>query len=80
MKIIHEAIYLYVYLRSKTELKKLLIYELRQKRNYRGNAGRGVNSKARIKEAQNQLNERPRHVLDYRTPKKVFEELILEKL
>jgi transposase, IS30 family len=37
-------------------------------------------TKTRIKEVQNQLNERPRHVLDYRTPKEVFEEMILEKL
>src|SRR5436309_1487128 len=29
-------------------------------------------SKARLKEVQNQLNERPRHVLDYRKPKEVF--------
>ena len=35
-------------------------------------------SKARLKEVQNQLNERPRHVLDYRTPKEVFEEKILQ--
>ncbi len=37
-------------------------------------------SKARLKEVQNQLNERPRHVLDYRTPKEVFEEMILKKI
>ena len=37
-------------------------------------------SKARLKEVQNQLNERPRHVLDYRTPKEVFEEMILKQI
>ena len=37
-------------------------------------------SKARLKEVQNQLNERPRHVLDYRTPKEVFEEIILKNI
>ena len=37
-------------------------------------------SKARLKEVQNQLNERPRHVLDYRTPKEVFEEIILKQV
>jgi IS30 family transposase len=37
-------------------------------------------SKARIKEVQKQLNERPRHVLDYKTPKEVFEEMIMQKL
>lgn len=37
-------------------------------------------TKARLKEVQHQLNERPRHVLDYRTPKEVFEELILKQI
>lgn len=37
-------------------------------------------TKARLKEVQNQLNERPRHVLDYRTPKEVFEEMILKQI
>ena len=36
--------------------------------------------KASLKEVQNQLNERPRHVLDYRTPKDVFEEMILKNI
>jgi IS30 family transposase len=29
---------------------------------------------------QKQLNERPRHVLDYKTPKEVFDEMIMQKL
>jgi IS30 family transposase len=37
-------------------------------------------TKTRLKEVQKQLNERPRHVLDYRTPKEVFEEFILKKM
>jgi len=37
-------------------------------------------SKKRIKEVQNQLNERPRKVLDYQTPKDVFNNLILNQL
>lgn len=37
-------------------------------------------SKERLKEVQNQLNERPRHVLDYKTPKEVFEEMILKQI
>lgn len=37
-------------------------------------------SKARLKEVQNQLNERPRHVLDYRTPKEVFDQIILSSI
>jgi len=37
-------------------------------------------SKARLKEVQNQLNERPRKVLNWKTPKEVFEEIILNKI
>lgn len=37
-------------------------------------------TKARLKEVQNQLNERPRNVLNWRTPKEVFEELILKNI
>ena len=37
-------------------------------------------SKKRLKEVQDELNERPRKVLDYHTPKDVFEKMILEKL
>lgn len=37
-------------------------------------------SKKRLKEVQHELNERPRKVLDYNTPKEVFENLILNKL
>lgn len=37
-------------------------------------------TKKRLKEVQNQLNERPRKVLDWRTPKDVFDELIMQKI
>ena len=37
-------------------------------------------SRRRLKEVQNQLNERPRKVLDYKTPKEVFEDFILKRL
>jgi IS30 family transposase len=37
-------------------------------------------STKRLKEVQNQLNERPRKVLDYHTPKEVFEKIILSAL
>ena len=36
--------------------------------------------KKRLKEVQNQLNERPRKVLDYRTPKEVFQHHVLNPL
>ncbi len=48
MQISHEAIYLYIYLHSKKELKNLLISELRQKRKYRGNVRRGTDKRTTI--------------------------------
>lgn len=35
-------------------------------------------TKKRLKQVQNELNERPRKVLDYQTPKEVFDSMILE--
>ena len=37
-------------------------------------------SKKRLKEVQNQLNERPREVLNWRTPKEVFDEFVMDKI
>lgn len=37
-------------------------------------------SPKRLKEVQNQLNERPRNVLNWKTPKEVFAEKILQKM
>ena len=37
-------------------------------------------TKKRLKKVQNQLNERPRKVLNWQNPKDVFEEMILQKL
>lgn len=37
-------------------------------------------TKKRLKQVQNELNERPRKVLDYHTPKEVFDKMILEKI
>lgn len=37
-------------------------------------------TKKRLKYVQNELNERPRKVLDYQTPKEVFDNMILEKI
>ncbi|HEX8277065.1 MAG TPA: IS30 family transposase, partial [Segetibacter sp.] len=37
-------------------------------------------TKKRLKEVQNQLNERPRKVLNWRKPKEVFEQFVLQKI
>jgi IS30 family transposase len=37
-------------------------------------------SKKELKKVQDLLNERPRKVLDGRTPNEVFEEMILQKI
>ena len=39
-----------------------------------------VHSKIHLKKIQRELNERPRKVLDIRTPKEVFNELIIQKI
>ncbi len=61
MQISHEAIYMYVYLHSKKELKNLLISELRQKRKYRGNVRRGADKRTTIQDPI-RIDERPEEV------------------
>lgn len=61
MQISHEAIYMYIYLHSKKELKNLLISELRQKRKYRGNVRRGADKRTTIKDPV-RIDERPEEV------------------
>lgn len=61
MQISHEAIYLYIYLHSKKELKNLLISELRQKRKYRGNVRRGADKRTTIQDPI-RIDERPEEV------------------
>ena len=61
MQISHEAIYMYIYLHSKKELKNLLISELRQKRKYRGNVRRGADKRTTIKDPI-RIDERPEEV------------------
>ena len=61
MQISHEAIYLYIYLHSKKELKNLLISELRQNRKYRGNMRRGFDKRTTIKDPV-RIDERPEEV------------------
>jgi transposase, IS30 family len=61
MQISHEAIYMYIYLHSKKELKNLLISELRQKRKYRGNVRRGADKRTTIQDPI-RIDERPEEV------------------
>ena len=61
MQISHEAIYLYIYLHSKKELKNLLVSELRQKRKYRGNVRRGADKRSTIQDPI-RIDERPEEV------------------
>jgi IS30 family transposase len=61
MQISHEAIYMYVYLHSKKELKSVLISELRQKRKYRGNVRRGADKRTTIQDPI-RIDERPEEV------------------
>ena len=67
MQISHEAIYLYIYLHSKKELKNLLISELRQKRKYRGNVRRGADKRTTIQDPV-RIDERPEEVKGRLTP------------
>lgn len=62
MQISHEAIYLYVHLHAKPELKKILIEQLRQKRKFRGNVRRGKDKRTTIKDPI-RIDERPKEVL-----------------
>lgn len=61
MQISHETIYQYIYLRSKTELRNLLIRELRQKRKVRGNTRRGKDKRTTIVDPI-RIDERPEEV------------------
>jgi transposase, IS30 family len=50
MQISHESIYCHFYIQPKKEVEKLLISQLRQKRNYRGNMRRGADKRTTIKD------------------------------
>lgn len=67
MRISHEAIYLYVYLHSKTEVRKLLEKELRQKRKFRGNVRRGLDKRTKIVDPV-RIDERPAEVMGREIP------------
>lgn len=78
MQISHEAIYLYIYLHSKKELKSLLISELRQKRKYRGNVRRGKDKRTTIKDPV-RIDERPEEVKGRQIPGHWEGDLIMGK-
>ena len=61
MRLSHEAIYMYVYLHAKKELKAELIAYLRQKRKYRGNVRRGADKRTTIVDPV-RIDERPEEV------------------
>jgi transposase, IS30 family len=78
MQISHEAIYLYIYLHSKKELKNLLISELRQKRKYRGNVRRGKDKRTTIQDPI-RIDERPEEVKGRQIPGHWEGDLIMGK-
>jgi IS30 family transposase len=61
MQLSHEAIYMYVYLHAKKELKAELISQLRQKRKFRGNVRRGADKRTTIADPV-RIDERPEEV------------------
>ena len=61
MNISIESIYFHIYIHAKPELKKLLIEQLRQKRQYRGNVRRGKDKRTTIKDPV-RIDERPAEV------------------
>ena len=61
MQLSHEAIYMYIYLHAKKELKNELITQLRQKRKFRGNVRRGADKRTTIADPI-RIDERPEEV------------------
>ena len=61
MQLSHEAIYMYIYLHAKKELRSELIAHLRQKRKYRGNVRRGADKRTTIADPI-RIDERPEEV------------------
>lgn len=78
MQISHESIYYHIYIQPKKEVEKLLISQLRQKRNYRGNVRRGVDKRTTIKDPI-RIDERPPEVLTREIPGHWEGDLILGK-
>lgn len=67
MQLSHEAIYFYIYVHAKQELKNELIKELRQQRKYRGNVRRGTDKRTTIKDPV-RIDERPQEVMGRMVP------------
>ena len=67
MQLSHEAIYFYIYVHAKPELKNELIKELRQQRKYRGNVRRGKDKRTTIKDPV-RIDERPAEVIGREVP------------
>jgi transposase, IS30 family len=61
MRMSIETIYLHIYVHTKPELRAVLIEQLRHKRKYRGNAGRGKNKRTLIPNPT-RIDERPEEV------------------
>lgn len=78
MQISHEAIYLYIYLHAKKELKEMLLKELRQQRKFRGNVRRGSDKRTTIKDPI-RIDERPEEVMGREIPGHWEGDLILGK-
>ena len=67
MQLSHEAIYFYIYVHAKPELKSELIKELRQQRKFRGNVRRGADKRTTIKDPI-RIDERPAEVIGREVP------------
>jgi len=67
MQLSHEAIYFYIYVHAKPELKAELIGKLRQQRKYRGNVRRGKDKRTTIKDPVH-IDERSAEVIGREVP------------
>jgi len=78
MQISHESINCHIYVQPKKEVEKLLISQLRQKRNYRGNTRWGADKRTTIKDPI-RIDERPQEVQTREVPGHWEGDLILGK-
>jgi IS30 family transposase len=78
MRISHEAIYLYVYLHSKSTLRKVLISQLRQEKKKRGGKRSSPEKRGKIPGAIS-IDERPKEVLGRLIPGHWEGDLIIGK-